>query len=187
MAWEQFQTPFQVYPDTWKFKDETGNYVKQQWKQINGKWYVFADNGEMIRDWFWNGYFWFHLNTDGSMTTEGWANIDGDWYRFNSEGHMQLGWQQIDGGWYYLEHSSGRAEKMWYKSADTNWYYLSPGNQTVDGVFFKECQALENVWLEEAGKWYWFKTAGTMARSETIVIRGVSRTFNSDGSCVNPN
>jgi glucan-binding YG repeat protein len=47
---------------------------------------------------------------------------------------------------------------------------------------------IKNNWrINKFGEWYWLKSNGVMASNETLTINGVSRTFNDQGVCINPN
>lgn len=58
---------------------------------INGKKYVFADNGNLGIGWFMadteDGKGWYYSQSDGSIK-EGWLKYNGDWYYINSNGRM---------------------------------------------------------------------------------------------------
>ena len=48
----------------WWFELEGGDYLKDTWMRINGKWYYFDTNGYMLYDCYVDGYY---LKPDGSM------------------------------------------------------------------------------------------------------------------------
>ncbi|MDO4788700.1 MAG: InlB B-repeat-containing protein, partial [Johnsonella sp.] len=79
--------------DYWEYKI-TGEYWRENWKEINGSWYYFDENEKMLTGWF---------------------NQEGNWYYLSEKadadhGKMMTGWQQIDGSWYYFypNSSSGK-------------------------------------------------------------------------------
>ncbi|MGM9615709.1 MAG: hypothetical protein ACI3W7_09330 [Oscillospiraceae bacterium] len=43
---------------------------------------------------------------------------------------------------------------------------------------------MKNAWLKSGGYWYWFKSNGVMAASETLTINGTKYKFNSSGRWV---
>lgn len=66
------------------------SYIKNSWKEINGKWYRFGFDGYMIKGWYMNvkddfSFDWYYLNDDGSMVT-GTKEINGMKYNFDSTG-----------------------------------------------------------------------------------------------------
>ncbi|PFZ11070.1 hypothetical protein COM11_15030 [Bacillus pseudomycoides] len=86
-----------------KYGLETGEYhYHNNWKQENGKWYFYDQNGTKAKGWQQVGTTWYYFNGNGAMQT-GWQAIDGKWYYFNGSGAMQTGWQLIKGVKYYFE------------------------------------------------------------------------------------
>ncbi|CJQ14797.1 choline binding protein A [Streptococcus pneumoniae] len=90
--------------------------VTTGWKQENGVWYFYKEDGTMATGWLQNNGSWYYLNANGSMAT-GWVK-DGD-------------------TWYYLEASGAMKASQWFKVSD-KWYYVNglgalAVNTTVDG------------------------------------------------------
>lgn len=77
------------------------------WKQIDGIWYYFDDNGNMKTGWVQTpDSKWYFINSDGSMNT-GWLQTpNGNWYNLGSDGAMKTGWiQEANGKWYFADAS----------------------------------------------------------------------------------
>ena len=83
----------------WWFKYPDGTYPKNQWKQINSRYYYFNNQGYITTGWKQLTGFnkhkevsWYYFDpTNGDMKT-GWQAINGKWYYFDpTEGYMQMG------------------------------------------------------------------------------------------------
>ena len=82
---------------------------RNEWKEIDGVWYHYDENGTLSTGWLNDGEAWYWMDENGAMTT-GWVLIGEDYYYLNDSGVMQTGWLQDGGFWYYLD-SSGRMLK----------------------------------------------------------------------------
>ena len=102
----------------WWFKYPDGTYPKNQWKQINSRYYYF--------------------NNQGYITT-GWKQLTGfnkhkevSWYYFDpTNGDMKTGWQAINGKWYYFDPTEGymlTGVKQIGAPGVRKYYYLHPTN-----------------------------------------------------------
>ncbi|MGL5437793.1 MAG: N-acetylmuramoyl-L-alanine amidase family protein [Lachnospiraceae bacterium] len=125
--------------DYWYYYYPDGTYVKNNWAQVNGKWYLFqedgkmlrgwqttsnntyylSDNGDMVSGWIKNGTNWYYLSQAegdglGAMLKNCWGEANGNIYYFTSNGAMAEGWYQVDGNWYYFYPGQGnRATDTW--------------------------------------------------------------------------
>lgn len=80
-GWEQVQ-------GKWKYKLH-GQYVKGQWLEIAGRWYVFDEAGNAIEKWFKQDEDWYYLNpTDSAMLAGQWLQIDYNYYYLTRSGVM---------------------------------------------------------------------------------------------------
>lgn len=75
----------------WYSIDEYGNYYKDSWQNIDGKWYLFDKKG---------------------FVKSGWQKCWGTWYYFNEKrdkhfGQLMTGWFKYNDKWYYLEEKDG--------------------------------------------------------------------------------
>lgn len=93
-----------VYDGTyWKLLTIEGTYAAKQWALVDGKWYIFDQNGHMLTGWQNVDSFWYYMNSDGSMAT-GWIYVDNKWYCLAPSGAMYASTTTPDG---YLVDASG--------------------------------------------------------------------------------
>ena len=138
------------------------------WKNIEGKWYLFASSGVMTRNWQFYDTSWYYLGNDGAMRTR-WQKINGEWYYLGGDGAMRTGWQYINGEYYFLKYSSGAM------AANEYWegYWLSS-----DGVWRYKYRA---TWRKDSHGWWYGDDSGWYAKNETLKINGKSYSFDSEG------
>ena len=141
------------------------------WQKIGGKWYYFYSGGSLRTGWYQSDRDgdgtkeWFYLTSSGAAT--GWKKLSNTWYYFDSEAVMLSGLQTIDGAKYYFT-SSGAMQTGWLQVGG-NWYY------------FTSSGAYTNKWLKSGGYWYYFDGESVMVANTTMVIGGVSYTFDANG------
>ena len=179
------------------FYSQKGNTVKNDWVQINSKWYYLGADGVMYADRFWESegkhyYFnpdgtmaanqwveysdslWYYFGADGTQLRSQWLQLGSKWYYLGANGAMLTGSQVIDGKSYRFD-SSG----MWLASAwlqeGSNWYYFGS-----DGEMYI------SKWLNDGGKWYYFDTNGAMLHSTALTIGDKIYAFGENGVCINP-
>lgn len=71
----------------WYYYD-AGVPVKNSWKYIQGRWYVFDGSGKMIRGWFKDSTGWYYLAPDGGMLSSQWLFDKNAYYYLTSTGLM---------------------------------------------------------------------------------------------------
>ncbi|WP_049477931.1 N-acetylmuramoyl-L-alanine amidase [Streptococcus oralis] len=158
------------------------------WKQIQGKWYYFDQDGNRLHSTVYKGYA---FDQDGVMIENSWTKLDNQWYYADSSGRLaQNTWKKINGSWYYFDQigsmlsntavdgylltkSGAMAEKGWTK-LDQIWYYVAPSGkisqdkwEKVNGSWYyfdKDGGMLADKWKES----YYLKTSGAMAENEWI-------------------
>lgn len=141
------------------------------WKQIQGKWYYFDQDGNRLHSTIYKGYA---FDQDGAMVENSWTNLDNQWYYADSSGRLALNtWKKINGSWYYFDQtgsmlsntavdgylitkSGAMAEKGWTK-LDQNWYYVTPSSRIS-----------QDKWEKINGSWYYFDKNGVMLSRTTI-------------------
>ena len=69
----------------WWYKNSDNTYPKNEWKEIDSKWYVFNAEGYMITGWYYSNTHWYFLNRSGEMLT-GWIETNGKWYYLEPSG-----------------------------------------------------------------------------------------------------
>ena len=141
------------------------------WKQIQGKWYYFDQDGNRLHSTVYKGYA---FDQDGVMTENSWTKLDNQWYYADSSGRLaQNTWKKINGSWYYFDQtgsmlsntavdgylltkSGAMAEKGWTK-LEQIWYYIAPSGKI-----------LQNKWEKINGSWYYFDKDGGMLSATTF-------------------
>ena len=136
----------------WWWAENDGSYPSSTWKNLNGQWYNFDENGYMRHGWYWDGknWYWMGAANDGSMKT-GWQKVNGRWYYMNADGKMAVGWKTVGSDTYYLE-DSGAMHSGWLKLG-SDWYLFG---DPEDG-------SMKTGWQKVNGKWYFMNTDGKMA------------------------
>ena len=141
------------------------------WKQIQGKWYYFDQDGNRLHSTVYKGYA---FDQDGVMTENSWTKLDNQWYYADSSGRLaQNTWKKINGSWYYFDQtgsmlsntavdgylltkSGAMAEKGWTK-LDQIWYYVAPSGKIS-----------QDKWEKINGSWYYFDKNGGMLSATTF-------------------
>ena len=153
----------------WRFYQDDQPAVN--WKQIQGKWYYFDQNGDRLQSTIYKGYA---FDQDGVMVENSWTKLDNQWYYADSSGRLaQNSWKKINGSWYYFDQtgsmlsntaidgylltkSGTMAEKGWTK-LDQIWYYIAPSGKI-----------LQDKWEKINGFWYYFDKDGGMLSATTF-------------------
>ena len=179
----------------WRFYQDDQPAVN--WKQIQGKWYYFDQNGDRLQSTIYKGYA---FDQEGAMVENSWTKLDNQWYYADSSGRLaQNTWKKINGSWYYfdqtgsmlsntsvdgylLTNSGAMAEKGWIK-LDQNWYYVTPSSrisqdkwEKINGSWYAFEQngvMLSNQWKES----YYLKASGAMAEKEWIFDKSYNSWF----------
>ena len=128
----------------WQYRDDTG-LGKNDWKEIDDKWYRFdADGYTIANDWFKNpsNDKWYWLHGDGAMAI-GWQLINGKWYFFNQDGEMVEGWLQYKDKIYYLKANDGDMVSRECRQIDGAWYYFDDNGERLEKA---------NIIVDENGK-----------------------------------
>lgn len=128
----------------WQYRDDTG-LVKNNWKEIDDKWYRFnADGYTITNDWFKNpaNEKWYWLHGDGAMAI-GWQFINNKWYYFNPDGEMVEGWLQYKDKVYYLKANEGDMVSRECRQIDGAWYYFNEHGERLEKA---------NIVVDENGK-----------------------------------
>lgn len=110
---------------SWRLIKADGSQAKQEWALLNGKWYLFDQNGKMVQGWAYVNQIWYYLDAVNGDAKLGWQLINGKWYYFdNATAAMTTGWQMIGGKWYYLDPANGHmltgrisVNGVWYSMA----------------------------------------------------------------------
>ena len=143
--------------------------IKNQWKQVDDAWYYYNEQGESLKQIFWNSYYfhkdgkmassewifennhWYYAKPSGTLAQNEWMEINQHWYLFNTQGILLTNqWKDA----YYLKPSGAMAENEWiYDATYQSWFYI-----TANGRF------AQNTWKDD----YYLKSGGYMAKNEWI-------------------
>ena len=141
------------------------------WKQIQGKWYYFDQDGNRLHSTVYKGYA---FDQDGVMIENSWTHLDNQWYYADPSGRLaQNTWKKINGSWcyfdqtgsmlnsttvdgYLLTKSGAMAEKGWTK-LNQIWYYVAPSGKIS-----------QDKWEKINGSWYYFDKDGGMLSATTF-------------------
>lgn len=90
---EQKKSGWQQDNDMWWWLNGDGTYAKNEWKQVDGKWYHFDNHGWMQTGWLELEEKWYYLKSDGSMASDEMLSIHSEThgeeiYAFASDGYM---------------------------------------------------------------------------------------------------
>ena len=143
--------------------------IKNQWKQVDGAWYYYNEQGENLKQTFWNSYYfhkdgkmassewifennhWYYAKPSGILAINEWVSINQRWYVFNTQGIMLANqWKDA----YYLKSSGAMAENEWiYDATYQSWFYITDNGRYA-----------QNTWKGD----YYLKSGGYMAKKEWI-------------------
>ena len=143
--------------------------IKNQWKQVDGAWYYYNEQGEILKQTFWNSYYfhkdgkmassewifennhWYYTKPSGTLAQNEWMEINQHWYIFNAQGILLTNqWKDA----YYLKPTGAMAENEWiYDATYQSWFYI-----TANGRY------AQNTWKGD----YYLKSGGYMAKKEWI-------------------
>ncbi|WP_252229964.1 cell wall-binding protein [Clostridium sp. ZBS15] len=193
----------------WK-SDSTGwwyteaNSYSTGWKQIDGFWYYFDDNGYMKTGWLQNGGKWYYLVPSGIMKI-GWLKDGSKWYYLDDSGAMLTGKVSVGGTIYEFSNAGNWINTSENKTKDNvsknNVVSRKPSEEklkvTSDCSWFEEngnkyFKLTGNEYAKE--EWniddniYYFNEDGIMQTGEIIIDDGVKFHFGSDGKyekCIN--
>ncbi|EKQ57002.1 MULTISPECIES: leucine-rich repeat domain-containing protein [unclassified Clostridium] len=155
----------------WCYLDRHGDRIKGTSLKINGKVYVFDEDGNVRDGWetdkSGNKYYY---DKENGLVKNDWKLISGNWYYFNDDGIMQKGLQTVKGIKYYLD-NNGVMITGWQK-IDKDWYY------------FGSSGGMQYGWLTLDYKTYYLNPSTGIMVSADTTINGKKYRFNSDGSLV---
>ena len=82
----------------WRYQYEDGNYAKNSWKYLDGRWYHFDSEGFMQTGWILVGGNWYYLLPESGCMAVGYIRCpDGHSYFMKEDGAMATGDIRADG------------------------------------------------------------------------------------------
>ena len=150
-----------------------GKLLKNSWKQIDGKWYYFAESGRAVtgRRNIDGKYYFFDSNR--VMVTNAWCYEDyqGGTYYAGASGALLTGEQKIGGKWYYFRDDGVlRTGLVDYNGS----VYLCASDGSYIG------RATGNGWNQINGSWYYVENNAPV-ESGVHSINGVNYCFGANG------
>ena len=71
-----FAAGWEALGDEWVYVQNNGEYVKDDWRQVDGKYYYFRSDGIMLRNTLLNdNENYYYLRSSGEMITNDWRFI----------------------------------------------------------------------------------------------------------------
>lgn len=168
--WDSDDDP-EVY---WHFYGKDGQEAVSKWQKIDGKWFYFDEDGQMMtgKTEIEGVTYYLGDENDGARKT-GWFQLENkdedaedplSWYYFDNNGAMVADQadRKIDGAYYTFE--NGEMQTGWYKTASSEdtadktasaagyEYYDEETGARVDG--WREIEGISGV--SDEGELYWF-------------------------------
>lgn len=105
-TWLQVPNDYSDSGYTWYYFNSTGKAIKNQWYEIDSKWYNFDDSGEMQTGWLEDGMY--YSGSDGAMRT-GWQYLYPEDYDEDDYAYYYYPFEEEEDGknWYYFS-SNGK-------------------------------------------------------------------------------
>ena len=118
--------------EKWYYATDSGKAIRDKWEKINGSWYSFHKDGDMLSSQWKEKYY---LKDSGAMAQSEWffdKKFD-SWFYLKSDGaYAENQWQ----GSYYLKSYGYMAKNEWIFDKSYNaWYYLKEDGAYVTGNF----------------------------------------------------
>lgn len=88
----------------WQYLED-GEPVRDEWRHIDGRWYVFDAAGRMVASsWHLDGDTYYYLGEDGGMLSGQWLLYHDNWYYLGRDGAMAADCYVPDPrGWCYVD------------------------------------------------------------------------------------
>lgn len=145
----------------WRYRYPDGSICRSRWAEIDGYWYYFDENGNMMTGWQNIGGHYYYLHAGGQMAV-GWLKVDGRWYYLRPEGEdgryplgsMAAGGWRVIGPYYFYFNGDGSLYTGWLLQGG-KWYYLNTVDNSLQGAMF-------TGWIKRDGKTYFTNSNGEM-------------------------
>ena len=153
----------------WRYYTTSSQYIKNNWKQIGGKWYYFNSNGYMESNCYRDGCWLTKTGEWDTKCSHGtWkSNSNGWWYEDNGW-YPKSRWLWIDGNCYYFD-SKGFMEYNCYRDG----CYL-----TKSGAWDRRYS--HGTWKQDSTGW-WYEDNGWYPKNQWLWIDGAKYWFGSNG------
>lgn len=76
---------------TWKYENDDGSYIANDWYQGNdGNSYFLGSDGVLLVGWFQVGNDWYYAKENGALIKNSWITYNGDSYYLQADGKMSV-------------------------------------------------------------------------------------------------
>lgn len=156
-----------------QFKDSNGNFVKNDWAEISGKYYYFDMNGYLVTSqWVQDEYY---VDDKGVMQTNYWyKDNNGEYYYLGNDGkYLKNCIRDVDGHKYaFDENGKWIRNRIFINPEDlVHFMYANEDGEIVKSKNFFLINGLEcnidekgfficDEWKNKDGKWYYFGDNG---------------------------
>ena len=165
------------------YRDQNGNYLKNQWAAPTGTIHYFGREGYTISNqWYTmpdNRTYYF--DNTGHTVKDRWFTLpSGQTYYFNYEGHtIKNQWYEIPGCWinYYFDNDGHTVKNRWYTVPNDSTYYFDDKGDTVRDRWF----------TLPSGQTYYFDSYGHTVRNrwyQMLTNNGINYYFDADGHTI---
>lgn len=158
----------------WQYYDAEGNVVKDGEKTVEGKKYLFNEEGYLLTGIQYVGNNTYYFAKTGKTpkdglgvknTSSGWKTFDGKQY-YLEKGKVSTGWKTINKQKFYFDATKTLSKRgvmaTGFYKIGKNTYYFSPSGKTgTKGKMLKGWQTIKN-------KRYYFYSSGVMAKNTYI-------------------
>lgn len=172
---------WQLSDGYWYYLHQDGKMAKSGWLQLDGVWYYLNASGSRETDKLSeiNGRTYL-FDEEGRMQT-GWGKVKNKWHFFNESGAEKTGWIRDEGHWYYINPENSEMVTGTYIVNHVTYYFNGKGEMQVgwkwhDGAYhyYTSSGALKSGWLQENGKWYYLALeTGVMATGTNEVNKRI--------------
>ena len=163
-------------------KNTSGKITKSKMETINGKKYLFDDNGYMLYGWLnenstdlqtddtsWVDAKYYYGGWDDGSAQTGWVqltvedpnddnNDDDYWFYFNGDGKKQTGKKTINGQTYYLDKNDGHMIDGWVEATGSTVNEINNNTTASDAVYVNDDgSARKNQWIWAIPDENWIK------------------------------
>lgn len=156
---------------------ENKQMLKDQWKQVGGKWYYFDEAGIMItgdyRDINGKTYV---FDQDGVMASNTWYEVYGINFYLSSSGAAVTGYQTIGGVGYLFDYDGWLIYEECWQKVDGVYYFIENGRVTV--------KISKQGWTQVGSDWYYVDETGYLYRDDLLMENGVVYGFDYNGKMV---
>ena len=168
------------YDEGWRYYTSENEYVKEDWKKIDGNWYFFQDSGLAVIDkWAYVDGKLYHFDSKGVMESNKWISCGEhkvygddedyhkeydnllDWRYVGADGAAYTGWKKIGGKWYFFDDGRYDYGNESAKKYALMWYGFFSDTDGSMYSFDSKGQMRSDCWYQGVYKdWFYFGSDG---------------------------